>query len=65
MSTAFSDESDGPGHEASVVELPRLDPPPDLTLYLDANLLAFVLNRHLPPTFFLSYSLCDLTSLPL
>jgi 6-phosphofructokinase 1 len=32
VSTAFSDESDGPVHEASVVELPRLEPPPDLTI---------------------------------
>ncbi len=30
MSTAFSDEHDG--HEASVVELPRLEPTPDLTI---------------------------------
>ncbi|TWF75995.1 6-phosphofructokinase [Pseudonocardia hierapolitana] len=36
MSTAFSEahdgEHDGPGHEASVVELPRLEPTPDLTI---------------------------------
>ena len=35
MSTAFSEDNDGPGeagHEASVVQLPRLEPTPDLTI---------------------------------